>query len=233
MIIVVIFLSALAAIAVWYLAGQNLLAKPWLETGVIGDLRDPDERQAPTAKIGLGVFLAVVGTLFALIASAYAMRMASPDWRSAPMPNVLWLNTGVLILSSGALQASVFASRRGEAHRARVRLLAGAALALAFLAGQLLAWRQFADAGYFLSTNPANTFFYLITGLHGAHLAGGLAALAGTVIKARGDANIAQSGVELCAIYWHFLLVVWLLLFALLTGWAGDIVVICRGLVGA
>jgi cytochrome c oxidase subunit 3 len=232
MIIVAVFLSALAAIAVWYLAGQNLAAKPWLEQGAIGDLTDPAERQPFLAKIGLGVFLAVVGALFALLASAYAMRAVSPDWQYAPMPRVLWLNTGVLILSSLALQAAVFFSaRRCETKRARLCLLAGACAAVAFLAGQLWAWRQFADAGYFLATNPANSFFYLITGAHGVHLAGGLVALAATVAMARGDVAAAQSGIRLCAIYWHFLLVVWLLLFALLAGWAGDIVVICRGLV--
>jgi len=231
MIIVAVFLSALAAIAVWYLAGQNLAAKPWLEQGVIGDLTDPDQRQPLLAKWGLGFFLAVVGALFALLASAYAMRAVSPDWQSAPLPRVLWLNTGVLIVSSLALQAADFFARRRETGRARTFLLTGAGAAIAFLAGQLLAWRQFAAAGYFLSTNPANSFFYLITGAHGLHLAGGLVALATTVATARGDISAAQSGIRLCAIYWHFLLVVWLLLFALLAGWAGDIVVICRGLV--
>jgi cytochrome c oxidase subunit III len=230
MIIVAVFLSALAAIAVWYLAGQNLAAKPWLEQGVIGDLTDPDERRPLLAKMGLRVFLAVVGALFALLASAYAMRSVSPDWQSAPMPRVLWLNTGVLILSSLGLQAADFFARRRETERARSFLLAGACAAAAFLGGQLWAWRQFAAAGYFLATNPANSFFYLITGAHGVHLAGGLVALAATVM-AGGNVSAAQSGIRLCAIYWHFLLIVWLLLFALLAGWAGDIVVICRGLV--
>jgi cytochrome c oxidase subunit 3 len=231
MIIVAVFLSVLAAITVWYLAGQNLAAKPWLEQGVIGDLTDPDERQPLLAKMGLRVFLAVVGALFALLASAYAMRAASSDWQSAPMPRVLWLNTGLLILSSLALQAADFFARHCETERARLFLLAGACAAAAFLAGQLWAWRQFAASGYFLSTNPANSFFYLITGVHGAHLAGGLIALAATVAKAHGDIAAAQPGLRLCAIYWHFLLIVWLFLFALLSGWAGVIVVICRGLI--
>lgn len=233
MTIVAIFLSLLAAGAGWYLAGQNLASKPWLEQGVIGDLSDPEARKAPAARMGVILFLAVVGSLFALLASAYVMRAAGADWQTAPMPRVLWINTGVLILSSLGLQASVHAARRGDPRRARKFLLAGAALALAFLAGQLVAWRQFAAAGYFLSTNPANSFFYLLTGLHGAHLAGGLAALGFTVAKARGDLaeKPARTGVELCALYWHFLLGVWLILFALLTGWVGEIVVICRGLV--
>ncbi len=226
MTIIAIFLSLLAAGAAWYLAGQNLASKPWLEQGVIGDLSDPDTRKAPAARMGLILFLAVAGSLFALLASAYVIRAAGPDWLQPPMPRVLWINTGVLILSSLALQACVHATRRGDTLRARHFLLAAAGLALAFLAGQLVAWREFAAAGYFLSTNPANSFFYLLTGVHGAHLAGGLAALGVTVVRR------TQSGIELCALYWHFLLVVWLILFALLSGWMGDIVVICRGLVG-
>ncbi len=225
MIIVMVFVSALVVIAVWYLAGQNLAAKPWLEQGVIGDLRDADEGRPNLAKIGLGVFLAVAGMLFALLASAYVMRAVSPDWQNTPLPRVLWFNTGVLVLSSAALQAAVFFADRQDAHRVRFCLMAGALTAMVFLAGQLAAWREFAREGYFLSTNPANSFFYLLTGVHGAHLLGGLVALAAANIVA------SRSGIRLCAIYWHFLLVVWLLLFALLAGWAGGFVLICRGLV--
>jgi cytochrome c oxidase subunit 3 len=233
MIVVAIFLSLVAAVAAFYVARADLTAKPWLEQGVIGDLSDPETRKGPAAKTGLVFFLAVVGTLFALLAGAYLMRSGEPDWRTAPMPPLLWINTGILILSSLALQASVHAARRGQSRDARIHLFAGAAAALAFLCGQLLAWREFAAAGYFLSTNPANSFFYLITGLHGAHLAGGMVALAATVVKARAEVAVApdRHGLELCALYWHFLLVVWLIMFALLMGWGGDIVAICRGLV--
>ncbi len=132
---------------------------------MIGDLTDPDQRQPLLAKWGLGLFLAVVGALFALLASAYVMRAVSPDWRRRRCRRVLWLNTGVLIVSSIALQAAAsFSARRYETERARFFLLAGAGAAFAFLAGQLWAWRQFAAAGYFLSANPADAFFYLITG---------------------------------------------------------------------
>ena len=59
----------------------------------------------PAAKVGLGVFLAVVGCLFALFTSAYFMRMGLSDWQAMPVPRLLWLNTGVLVLSSVALQS--------------------------------------------------------------------------------------------------------------------------------
>ena len=209
--------AVVATIVVWWLSHQRLAAKPWLEQGVIGDV--PAAPRARTAKIGLGVFLAVAGSLFALFSSAYMMRMhMGTDWRSMPVPALLWLNTGVLVASSVALHRAQVAARRGHMGGARDALLAGGVLALAFLAGQLLAWRQLDAAGYFLASNPANSFFYLLTAVHGLHVLGGLVALAratGRVWRGE-DADRVRLSVELCAIYWHFLLVVWLVLFALL-----------------
>ena len=170
----------LAAIVAWWLSKQRITAKPWLEAGPIGDT---GASPLPAAKIGLGVFLAVVGSLFALLISAYSMRMEMGEWRPAPAPKLLWLNTGVLILSSGALHWAQVAARRGKTDAVRAGLLAGGVFALAFLAGQLLAWRQLDAAGYYLTTNPAAAFFYLITGVHGLHLLGGLVALGRTMDK--------------------------------------------------
>ena len=103
-------------------------------------------------------------------------------------------------------------------------------MAFSFLVGQLLAWQQLNAEGYFLANNPANAFFYLLTGLHGLHLLGGLVALALTADKVwRGvDPGQVRLSVRLCAIYWHFLLALWLVLFTLLTPWVGDFADICR-----
>ena len=86
------------------------------------------------------------------------------------------------------------------------------------MGGQLLAWQQLADAGYFVQSNPANAFFYLITGIHALHLLGGLVVWSLTLIKLLGGAEVARVrlSVELCAVYWHFLLVVWVILFGLM-----------------
>jgi len=197
------------------------------------------------------VFLAVAGCLFALLISAYFMRTAPAettlaDWVSLPSPKLMWVNTAVLAVSSVALQGAVAAAKQSQrnarqsqrnarqSHRDALKswLLAGGVTALAFLAGQLLAWRQLADAGWFLATNPSSSFFYLITGAHGLHVAGGLVALGRTMGKAWGGckADRLRLSVELCAWYWHFLLLVWLIVFTLLTGWAGDFASVCRQL---
>ncbi|MCC8962649.1 cytochrome c oxidase subunit 3 [Bradyrhizobium sp. Pear76] len=229
---IILFMAGIAAIAGWWLSQQRLAAKPWLEEGVLVDLREQSGSSPPTAKIGLGVFLAVVGSLFALFISAYSMRMTMVDWRALPVPALLWFNTGVLVLSSVALQWAYTAARRDDIDGVILGLLSGGASAVTFLIGQLLAWRQLAGAGYFVASNPANSFFYLITAVHGLHLMGGLVALGRTTSKVWLSAEVirVRLSVELCAIYWHFLLLVWLVLLGLLTGWTDGFVDICRQL---
>jgi cytochrome c oxidase subunit 3 len=229
---IILFMAGIAAIAGWWLSQQRLAAKPWLEEGVMVDLREERTSSLPPAKIGLGVFLAVVGSLFALFISAYSMRMNMVDWRTLPVPALLWFNTGVLVMSSIALQWAQMAARRNDMDVALVGLLAGGVSAFMFLAGQLLAWQQLNAAGYFLASNPANSFFYLITAVHGLHLMGGLVGLGRTTAKVLRGAEASQIrlSVELCTIYWHFLLLVWLVLLGLLTGWTDNFVDVCRQL---
>lgn len=231
MSVILVFLLVIAGIAGWWLTQQGVMSKPWLEEGAAGSLHDGP--RLPTEKIGLVVFLAVVGALFALFASAYFMRMELPDWQALPVSRQLWINTGFLVLSSVALQCAVVAARRGDVDALRPALLAGGLTALGFLVGQLLAWRDLAAAGNFLGANPAASFFYLLTGMHGLHILGGLVALGGTTAKAWSGAEQErlQLSTELCAMYWHFLLFVWLALFVLLAGWAADFIEICRRLV--
>jgi len=232
MSIIVLFLAVIAAIIVWWLSRQRLAAKPWLEEGALGDFPGTGALALPPAQIGLGVFLAVVGSLFALLMSAYSMRMGIIDGKPLPAPQILWLNTGVLVLSSAALQGAQLAANRDDLGGTRAGLFAAAALALAFLVGQLLAWRQLAAAGFLLSGNPASSFFYLITGIHGLHLVGGIVALGRTNARAWSGNRAAdlRPGVGLCTVYWHFMLVLWLVLFGLLTRGADDFLAICRSL---
>ena len=213
-----VFFAAVACVIVWWLSKQHLMAKPWLEEGVIADAPGPVTAPGLTAKVGLGVFLTVIGSLFALFFFAYSLRMQLADWQALPTPRLLWLNTGMLVLASVAMQWTSVAARRERIEDVKLGLVAGGIASLAFLAGQLLAWQQLMQAGFFLASNPANTFFYLLTAVHGLHLVGGLIALGRTIAKvARGyDANQIRLSIELCTTYWHFLLAVWVVLFAML-----------------
>ena len=216
--VTILFFSGLAVIAVWWLSKHRLASKPWLEQGSAGEFPGTGVSAVPVAKIGLGVLLAALGSLFALFISAYLMRMQVADWRPVPKPTLLWINTGVLMLSSAALQWTRAAADRGDLGRVRAGLLTAAGAALAFLIGQLFAWQQLTATGYFLTSNPASSFFYLITALHGVHLIGGLIALGGVAARAWGGFEVGylRLSLDLCSMYWDFLLLMWLVLFGLL-----------------
>ena len=198
---------------------HELMAKPWVtDQGGVDDLYAGGTSSAHAKKLALRVFLAVVTVLFMLLVTAYGGRMVYEDWRPVPQLGLLWANTLVLILSSVALQWAQYSVRREQMDAMRVGLLAGGAFTVFFLFGQVLAWRQLATMDYFNITNPAIAFFYMITGVHGLHLLGGLVAWGRTIAKVWGDFDVAKirQSVELCTVYWHFLLLVWLVLFGLL-----------------
>ena len=232
MTVILVFLVIVLGFAGWWLSHQRLMSRPWLEVGpdpVGGPGRGGD---MPAQKVALGLFLAVVGALFALFASAYFMRMEFVDWRQMPVPRIVWLNTGMLVLASIALECALAADRSRDEGTLRLAFATGVAATLGFLAGQLVAWRDLAASGFLVTGNPANSFFYLLTGLHGLHILGGLVALARVIPAAwgSGGAGKLRLRLELCVAYWHFLLFVWLCLLVLFTGWAADLVNICRAL---
>jgi cytochrome c oxidase subunit 3 len=233
--VTVLFIALLMAIGVFFFLQQGLTEKPWLEQGVPGSAQRTGALEAPAPKLGLWVFLGVVGVLFVLLVSAYFMRMGATDWRSLKVPQLLWANTGVLILSSVAFQGATIAVHRAQMDALKAGLAAGCVFGLLFLGGQLLAWRQLTAAGNLVSTNPADSFFYLLTGLHGLHILGGL--VAGAIVARKAWLGYASArlsaSVEMCATYWHFLLFIWLVLFVLLLGWADDFGLICRQLLSS
>lgn len=208
------FVAIGGALLVWWLLLQRLRNKPWLEQGVAIDTFDAGWHSPKL--IGLGVFLAVVTALFGLFGAAYHMRMAVPDWTHLPLPRILWLNTALLAASSVALQWAWTASARAEPHPAIVRhtLTAALCLTLTFFFGQWQAWRQLDANGFYFSCTPASAFFYVLSGLHGLHLLGGLLVLLRTLTAAY-VAGVSTLSIKLCALYWHYLLLLWLLLYAL------------------
>jgi cytochrome c oxidase subunit 3 len=219
MTIPLLFLLAIVALVVWWLLRPTLNARPWVAQSV-GSVEPDRAFLLPPAKVGLWVFLGVATSLFALLISAYSMRMTmGGDWDHLAVPRVLWLNTGALVASSAAMERARTAARRAQIEGVRSGLLAGGVFAFSFLAGQLWAWQQLNAAGYFAAANPANAFFYLLTALHGLHLLGGLWVWRRTIARVwrRADVGDGRLSVELCTVYWHYLLLLWLVLFALLS----------------
>lgn len=167
-----------------------------------------------------GVSLGLVAILmfFMALASAYIVRKGlGGDWQPVPLPRVLWMNSALLLASSLTVE---FARRQLSAGRAagfRFWWAVTTALGLAFLGGQLLAWRQLVAVGAYLSSNPSNSFFYILTASHGAHLLGGIVALLYVAFRAWERANVTRAtAAELAAIYWHFMDGLWIFLLLLL-----------------
>jgi cytochrome c oxidase subunit III len=211
-------LVGIMAIVVWWLARQTVNVTPWTEQHGAAPARGDGSLPLLNIKVGLGVFLAVATSLFALLISAYHMRMLGDDWSRLPVPRVLWLNTGVLVLASVAMHWTRSAARIGSRDGVVHGLIAAGALSFGFLAGQLWAWQQMDAAGYFVAANPSYAFFYLLTAVHGLHLLGGLFVWARTTYRTyrSADAERIRLSVELCTVYWDYLFAVWVVLFAVL-----------------
>lgn len=199
----------------------RLTEKSWETPGVAG-FAEPGDGRPAAITVMIAVYCAVAAMIFSLIVMAYLMRMGihsaighgSGDWKRMPEPALLWVNTGVLLLASVAWEwarrAAVVPGSQNGAETMRRGMLAGGLLGIAFLGGQLLLWRDFHAAGYYLAANPANAFFYLLTAIHGLHLIGGIVGWLGVLNHPTSPA------VRLCALYWHFLLLIWVLLAGLL-----------------
>lgn len=215
------------AIVVWFLLVRRLQHKPWTQQGVLPGSQDTLTSNA--AKVGLWAFLAVVTSLFLLLNSAYWLRMEFPagfePWKPVEEPAVLWVNTIVLTLASVAIQIARNAAVRGDVPATRIHYLTAGLLTLLFLLGQILAWRQLSATGAYDAGDPAYAFFVLLTAIHGLHLIGGLVVLGRTLprlwtsLENPTEARLSRvrQSVQLTAIYWHFLLIVWIALFALLS----------------
>ena len=196
----------------------------------------PAGRRLPVpADIGLWVFIGMATSLFTLFVAAYVMRMEGSDWSSIGMPWQLWLGTACLAGGSLLMQRAAAAARRAQPGAWRC-LLAGGGCALAFVAVQLWGWQELHARMVTATGNPAASFFYLLTAVHGLHVLGGLGAWGYTVqrLHAGRDPGGDAMRVSLCARYWHFLLAVWLLVFSTLSGLTPSVVrFICGSPAGA
>ncbi|MEO1201405.1 MAG: cytochrome c oxidase subunit 3 [Pseudomonadota bacterium] len=215
--LILIFLAFILAVFMGWLLKQSFNTQPWVAEAV-----DEHAHQAPlgaNAKaVALTVLLAVITSFFALMMSAYSERMELGDWVPLGEPTLLWLNTGMLVLASVAFQWTRNAAVDGIRGRVIPGMFLSGTLTIAFIAGQLAAWKTLTDAGQGVAGSPANGFFYLMTGAHALHILGGLYVWARALVRlltGREPASVRQS-IELCTVYWHFLLVVWLVMFGLL-----------------
>jgi cytochrome c oxidase subunit 3 len=172
--------------------------------------------------------LASISMMFIGLTSAYLVRQGlDPGWRTIGMPPLLVVNTVILLASSLTMERARRSVRQPLGRPAVNRWLAATLLlGLLFLAGQLAAWRQLSAKGFYLSTTAHSAFFYLLTGLHGLHLLGGLLALAYLNVRLSRRSDLGPEGafvsirrqraMEATALYWHFMDGLWVYLLLLL-----------------
>jgi len=200
---------------------QLLSQKPWdPEQAKLDNLHEGATLTINKGKLGLRYLMIISTIFFCLFIVTYSDRLVYPDWKRMPEPFLLWINTLLLFVTSGFFVSAQLASSKNNFKIVKNRLITIGLLTLAFLIGQLLVWFQLVDKGYYVSSNPANAYFYVFTALHALHILGGLVYWIMTINKVWILSDIvvakAKHTVELCAIYWHFLLAVWVVLFGLM-----------------
>lgn len=173
-------------------------------------------------RTGMWLGLVAISMLFIAFTSAYIVRSGlGNDWVAISLPPLLWWNTVILVCSSFTMEHTRRTLVQGPRAALNGWVTATVVLGLLFLAGQLLAWRQLSASGIYLATNPSSSFFYLLTGAHAMHLAGGLLALLYIALEAwryrLGPAK--RTLVEVTAIYWHFMDGLWIYILMLLWWW--------------
>ena len=197
---------------------------PWGGDGSSGKGPDPPS-SAATAKIAVYIGMCASTMTFAALLSAMVVRRGlatNNDWHRLPVPPLLWWNTVALVLSSVAIDIGRRAFRAGRRSEFRVLWLTGTALGTWFLIGQSINWRFLATHGFYMQHNPASAFFYVLTWAHAAHVVGALAALYYVAWRILYFPFIPlnRNVLEVSAIFWHFLDLMWLLLMAIFEFWS-------------
>jgi cytochrome c oxidase subunit III len=182
---------------------------------------EPEPQVTPLSAYRMFTFLAIIWivALFATLALVLESRWVySKDWVSIPLPHILYVNTGLLLISSLTIEFAR-SSLRAEAGRRCTRwILLTLLLGLAFVGGQIVAWLELSFRGLHLASNPGSFFFYLITGAHGVHLLVGIISLAslGLSVSQLAQKFRQQTAMDTVALYWHFMNGLWVCLLALL-----------------
>jgi cytochrome c oxidase subunit III len=180
------------------------------------------ERTPPPEGYYLAIRLTLVGVtaLFTTLVVVYVWLAAQRERLNTP--RLFWFSTGVVLACSLTLELSRRAlRRRHEAGYSRWLWLT-MALGLVFLGAQYLGLRQLTAEGFFATSNKRAWLAFLIIGSHGAHLVGGLAALIYLVVKNQyGDWTALRRRVTMdsTVLYWHFIDLLWLLLFGMVFLW--------------
>ncbi|MDP4656644.1 MAG: cytochrome c oxidase subunit 3 [Algoriphagus sp.] len=169
-------------------------------------------------KFALWLFLVTVVMIFAALTSAYIVRQAEGNWLEYELPEIFWYTSGIVILSSIALQVAYYSAKKDNFIGLRLGMVLTVLLGIGFLIGQWYSWVALVDREVFFVGNPAGSFLYVFTGLHAVHLISGVIFLIIVLISTFRYKVHSQAlnTLDMAATYWHFLGGLWLYLFLFL-----------------
>lgn len=169
-------------------------------------------------KFALWIFIVSVFMIFAALTSAYIVRQSDGNWLVFDLPNSFWITSAIILISSGTMHWAYLAAKRDNLEATKIAISITTVLGAAFLVGQYIAWGDLVKRNVYFVGNPSGSFVYVLSGLHGLHIVGGviflLIVLTATFRFRVHSKNLAQ--MEMCATYWHFLDALWLYLFVFL-----------------
>jgi cytochrome c oxidase subunit 3 len=166
-------------------------------------------------KFGLWLGIASIIMLFAALTSAYIVRKSQGNWVEFRLPGIFLINTIVIIASSITMQWAVNSFRNFKENSYRIALTITFLLGIGFLFGQYMGWLALEERGIYVNGNPSGSFVYAISGVHGAHIIGGLIIMLITLIKSFVKPFNPNKlvNVQMMSTYWHFVDALWIYLF--------------------
>lgn len=167
-------------------------------------------------KFALWIAMASITMMFGAFTSAYLVRRASGNWLEFELPQIFFVSTIVLLISSLFLHMSYKSFIGGQESRYKSTLIISFILGVAFLILQYQGWIALFNNGIDLKGNPAGSFVYVLTGVHALHIIGGLAALiVGLLMAFSRKFKVTEKrriNFDLTLQYWHFVDLLWVYL---------------------
>jgi cytochrome c oxidase subunit 3 len=190
------------------------------------DIKLIEEAKKPVGmnprKFALWLFMATVVMVFAAFTSAYIVRRANGSWLIFDMPDMFWINTAIILVSSFTMHWAYVSAKRDKVEVSKLAMVITTILGAAFLVGQFFAWQQLVDNKIYFrgvdATAVSGSFLYVISWVHWVHVISGVIVLivsSTSVFRLKVNSKNLV-GLEMCATYWHFLDVLWLYLFVFL-----------------
>jgi cytochrome c oxidase subunit 3 len=172
-------------------------------------------------KFALWLFIVSIVMIFAGLTSAYLVKQAEGGWLLFELPIIFYISSALILMSSATMHWAYISAKKDNFNATKLAMSITVILGFAFLITQVIGWNDLVKIGVFFAggqANPAGSFLYVFSGLHGLHLVSGIIFLLIILVavfryQIHGKSMVRM---EMCATYWHFLDLLWIYLFVFL-----------------